>query len=84
MHGAAMLDFNLRLKEVPVSFRVGVLTSGSVPDDVSNCELRNSDFQDQIERTIIFYEWKLVKVGLALYKFQIGGFIFVWSNLYLK
>ncbi len=52
MHGAATLDFDLRRTEVPPSFPVGFPNSGGVPDDVSDCELGNSDFQDQLERTV--------------------------------
>ncbi len=47
-----MLDFDLGLNEVPLSFPVRFPTSGSISDDVSNSELRNFDFQDQMERTI--------------------------------
>ncbi len=50
-----MLDFDLRLTEVPPSVPVGFLTSGGVPDDVSDCELGNSDFRDQMEPTINFF-----------------------------
>ncbi len=47
-----MLDFDLDLTEVSPSFPVGILTSGGIPDDVSDCELGNSNFRDQTERTI--------------------------------
>ncbi len=52
MHGAALLDFDLGLTEVPPSFPVGFPTPGGVPNDVSDCELGNSDFQDQMEGII--------------------------------
>ncbi len=55
MHGAAMLGSGLGHTEVPPSFWVGVLTSGGVPDDVSECDLGNSDFQDQMEHAINKY-----------------------------
>ncbi len=48
----AMLDFNLTLTELPPSFRVRVPTSWGVPDDVSGCQLGNSDFREQMECTI--------------------------------
>ncbi len=47
-----MLDFVPGVTEVPLSFQVGVLTSGGVPEDLSNCELGYSDFQDQMGHTI--------------------------------
>ncbi len=52
IHGVAILDFELEVTEVPLSFQVGVLTSGGVPDDVSNCELGSSDLLDQLESII--------------------------------
>ncbi len=53
MHRAAMLDFDLKLTEVPLSFPVGFPISGGISDGVSGCELGNSDFWDQIERTML-------------------------------
>ncbi len=49
-----MLDFDLELTEVPPSFPVGLPPSGGIPDDVSDCELRNSYFRDQMEHAILF------------------------------
>ncbi len=51
MNGAAMLDFELSVTEVPLSFRVGVQSSGGIPD-VCDCEVKNSDFRDQLECTV--------------------------------
>ncbi len=48
-----MLDFDLRFTEVPLSFQVRVLTSGGIPDVVSDCKLGNLDFPDQMECTFI-------------------------------
>ncbi len=56
-----MLDFELGLTEVPPSFPVRFPTSGGIPDDVSDCELGNSDFRYQMERTISVHvgtNWK--------------------------
>ncbi len=61
-----MLDFELRVTEVPQSFQVRVLTSGGILDDVCNGELGNSDFRDQLERTISSLSSYSSTVSLAL------------------
>ncbi len=50
-----MSGFDLGFTKVPLSFRIGVPASGGVCDDISNRELENSDFQDQMERTMMQY-----------------------------
>ncbi len=44
MHGAAILDFEVRVGEVLPTFRVAKPTSGGIPVEISNWELGNSDF----------------------------------------
>ncbi len=63
MHGAAILDLELRVAEVSQSFRVGVLTSGGVPDDVFNRELQNPNIQDQLKHTVTLHS--VVREGLC-------------------
>ncbi len=52
MHGAAILDFEVGVGEVLPTFWVGNLTLGGVPFEISDWELRNSDFRVQMELTI--------------------------------
>lgn len=48
MNKAAILGFELGRSLVPPTFQAGNPTSGSVPVDISNQELGNSDFSVQI------------------------------------
>ncbi len=43
----------LGVSNAPSSFRVRVTTSEGVPDDLSHCELGNTDFQDKWNILII-------------------------------
>ncbi len=52
MHGAAILDFEVRVGEALPTFRVGNPTSGGALVEISDRELGNSDSPLQMERTI--------------------------------
>ena len=45
MYGAAILDFEVRAGGVRLTFRVGNPTSGGVQVEISDWELRSSDFR---------------------------------------
>lgn len=51
MQEAAILDFGIKIDEVPPNFRV-VTSSGSVPVEISSWDLGNPDFPVQMECTI--------------------------------
>lgn len=51
MYKKNSLVVKLEVTEVPVSFRIGVLTSGDVPDDISDSRLEMPNIEDQIKVT---------------------------------
>lgn len=51
IYGAAILDFELRVGEVLLTFLAGNPTSRSIPTDISDRGLGNLDFPVQTERT---------------------------------
>ena len=52
MCGAAILDFEVVVGELPLTLGVRHPNSNGVPGEISGKEVRKSDFPDKTERTI--------------------------------
>ncbi len=71
------VGFRSRAAEVPQCFWGGVPTSGGVPDDMSNCEFENSDFENKWNAPLA--TGNKMKCTLTLKK--ILTFLWVWMLL---